>query len=366
MKCIYLSLRSFVSCISLFVCFSVVLAEAPKADLLDVKFNENGTATDLSDKGMTVDRIGTSDQAQVYYNEAFGRYVAKFLPTLPGSSTSTSEAIGGRSTTAYFKADYTNDTDFSDRLADGHSLEVLCMLQLNGGTHANVEIKPFASHQTGGTGFLVAQNNHNRSLTFLPNISATTSSNWAWVDTNVYPADGEYYHAVGVWNKTENKVMVYINGELNGSRVFGSDTTNYVPSTYKWFCVGGDADDNRAGGLWRGDVVIARVYDDPLTEANVTDLWNLVKDATAAANTGISNPQTAGFSIYPNPASEVANIDLTQIAGNVPVQIYTAQGVKASEQTLSGGSVQSVSLSGLTPGAYTLRVNGVAYKLIVK
>ncbi|MDR2627657.1 MAG: hypothetical protein LBC40_06460, partial [Dysgonamonadaceae bacterium] len=125
MKRIYLFLLSFVSCISLFVFSAVVLAEAPSADLLDVKFNEDGTATDLSGT-LTVEKVGNPT---VYFNETFNRYVAKFLPTLPGSATSTSNAFGGRSTTAYYKADYSGDGDFQNKLADGHSLEVLCMLQ---------------------------------------------------------------------------------------------------------------------------------------------------------------------------------------------------------------------------------------------
>jgi hypothetical protein len=229
-----------------------------------------------------------------------------------------------------------------------------------------LESKPFASHQSGGTGFILSTAANNRNLTFLPNLNSSSSSNWVWLNTEVYPEDGKYYHVVGVWDKTENKAMTYINGVLEVS-VDLEDKTTYVPSTYKWFCVGGDADNNRAGNIWRGDVVIARVYDEPLSTDYVSDLWDLVKDATNAANTGINTPKpSAGFSIYPNPASEVVNIDLTQVAGDVPVRIYTAQGVKVLEQTLSGGSVQTVSLSGLAPAAYTVKVNGSAYKLIVK
>ena len=43
-----------------------------------------------------------------------------------------------------------------------------------------------------------------------------------------------------------------------------------------WFCIGGDADPSGGGQGWKGDVVIARAYDKPLTQEEVDLLWNSI------------------------------------------------------------------------------------------
>jgi hypothetical protein len=324
-----------------------LMAELP-ASLLDVQFNQDGTATDLSGKEFNVQKFGSPT---IYWNETFNRNVAKFLPSV---------ANIGVSTTDYFKVDYSDDADFQDKLADGHTLEVLCMFQLDGETHDDREIKPFASHEAGGTGFLLTNNSRNKCLIFLVN-----NGGWSFMDSEIYPEDGKYFHVVGVWDKATQTSKTYINGVLKAT-VATSDT--YQPSTQKWFCVGGDAASDAAGNAWRGDVVIARVYDNPLNEEDAGELWNLVKDQTSAANTptSLKNPSSTALSVYPNPAGEVVNIDLTAIQGAVTVEIFTVHGVKVIEQTVAGGGVQSISLAGLAPSVYIIKINGSASRLVVK
>ena len=48
----------------------------PVADLLDVKFNADGTAEDVSPMKNTVETVGTA--FSTYYNDAFGFVVANF------------------------------------------------------------------------------------------------------------------------------------------------------------------------------------------------------------------------------------------------------------------------------------------------
>jgi glycerophosphoryl diester phosphodiesterase len=52
-----------------------------------------------------------------------------------------------------------------------------------------------------------------------------------------------------------------------------------IPATAsQWFCVGGDAAGTNAGERWNGEVVLARIYDTPLSAPEAVALWNEVKD----------------------------------------------------------------------------------------
>ena len=59
--------------------------------------------------------------------------------------------------------------------------------------------------------------------------------------------------------------------------------TNFKLASQKWFCVGGDAGGNVQAG-WRGDVAVARVYDDALTADQVAALWADVQTSVEKAN----------------------------------------------------------------------------------
>ena len=52
-------------------------------------------------------------------------------------------------------------------------------------------------------------------------------------------------------------------------------------SDCNWFAIGGDPGSiNTAHNAWNGDVAIARAYSKPLTQKDVTYLWNQVLDPT--------------------------------------------------------------------------------------
>ena len=243
---------------------------APKADILDVVFNEDGSAEDVSPMHNTVEHVGTT--SSVYFNETYQRNVARF------------ENPWSKTCTGYYKVDYETNDAIRSALADGHSLEMLVMPDYEGALQ-DVEAKPFSAMQGGGTGFLVCKTNASGSggknvFTFLPNVTESGNSTWRWVTSGVVPAPKTYYHVVGVWNKEEAKAYIYVNGELCNT-VDAPGQFRFANSGCNWFCIGGDADHNGGGQGWTGDVAIARAYDKSLTGEEVALLWNSIPSGVA-------------------------------------------------------------------------------------
>ena len=249
------------------VTFDVPQVEKPVADILDVQFNADGTATDVSPMHNNVE-TKASGALTTYFSNTYGRYVAKFANTWAGS------------TSGYYKIDYSSNQVFKDALADGHTLEAVVMADYNPPIKEG-EAKFFSSHEIGGTGLYVCKSakgkNGKNELCFLPHVGGA----WRHASSGIVPEPGKYYHVVGVWNKEEGKDYIYINGELMttadaaGEFQFPKDNSN-------WFAVGCDAGPSGQLG-WSGDVVLARIYDDPLTQDEVALLWNEIDEMQQAS-----------------------------------------------------------------------------------
>ncbi len=253
---LYTSPRSQVDSISF-------TTDVPQADMLDVRFNADGTATDISPMQMEVQKIGNTQT--VYYNETYKRYAANFVNPWAGSPT------------GYYRIDWENNTKFKNMLANGHTLECIVMGNYTPPI-ANSEAKWFSSHQGGGTGFLISTTNSSgrqNEITFLPNVSTTGSSTWRWATSGVVPQPGEYYHLVGVWSKALKKAYIYVNGVLKNV-VDASGNFVLPQSGSGWFGIGCDPSGSNGSTAWNGDVVLARIYDTPLNSTQVSKLWNQV------------------------------------------------------------------------------------------
>ena len=240
--------------------------KVPVADILDVKFNADGTAEDVSPMKNPI-TIPSKNGLSTVWSNTYQRYVASF-----------SNAWGGTAS-GYYKVDYTNNSKIQNALADGHTLEVLVMGSYTG-TIANVEAKPFSSMQAGGTGFLVTTISGSRQneWTFLPNVSTTGKSNWIWTTSGVVPQSRCFYHLVGVWNKDEGKAYVYVDGELRNT-VNASGSLVFPTNGATWFCIGADPSNSTAAHAgWTGKVVVARIYDKPLVADEVAALWSEYAD----------------------------------------------------------------------------------------
>ena len=250
-----------------------VSPNAPVADLLDVIFKNDGTAIDNSKSQMEVTYISGSASVN-YFHDTYQRYASHY-----------SHKLGSEMSGGYYKIDYTSNTAFRNALSDGHTLEaVIRMDQAPNGQ----EIKPFSSMQSGGTGFLITASSKGTDITFLPNVSTDGKSSWKWAQSGVVPEVGRYYHIVGVWNKELGTASIFVNGEKKGE-VAAAGNLNFPTSGNTWFCIGGDPSGSGAHAGFNGEVVVARVYDDPLTASQVSELYSLVKNTEKAEVISISD-----------------------------------------------------------------------------
>ena len=246
----------------IFVDQTPVKPEAPVADMLDIVFHADGTAEDVSPMKNNVELVGTTSYTR--FSKAYNRYVAVF------------NNVWSQDVSGYYKVDFETNQAFRDKLADGHSIEIVVMPNYSG-TLPNRECKPFSAMQAGGTGFLVTTTSGSRGneFCFLPNVSTTGKSSWKWTTSGITPQPKVYYHIVGVWNKEEGKAYIYINGELKNT-IAAQGNLNFATAGNNWFAVGGDSSPSGATNGWKGNIVVARVYDAPLTQDQVTALWDNV------------------------------------------------------------------------------------------
>ena len=186
--------------------------------------------------------------------------------------------LGKSAGSGYVKADYSSSQTVKNKLADGHSLE--CLFRMDKASDGSAEVKMFSAMQAGGTGFLISNSSKGTQITFLPNISTTGKSNWVWTFSNVVPEAGRYYHVVGVWDKSKQKSYIYLDGVLKGTYDAPGDMVFPSSASSQWFGVGGDASTSNATNAWKGDVAIARVYDDPLTAEQVAALYSKVESSS--------------------------------------------------------------------------------------
>ena len=252
--------------------------EVPVADVLDIQFNEDGTATDVSAMHNEVETVKT-DALFTYYNDSFGRYVARF-----------DNSYGSGNASSYYKVDYKDNADFLAALKNGHTFETVVMADYAGEiTDAanNVEAKWFTSHEAGGTGMMVCKTNNGKNKTnewtFLPNVSTNGKSSWKWATSGVVPAKKAYYHLVGVWDQEKGTASIYVNGQLCNTVAAEGDLHLNADKKFWWVCIGGDAGPSGGQLGWKGDVVSARIYDEALSQRQVEVLWGQVKAGVEAA-----------------------------------------------------------------------------------
>ncbi|MDR0713686.1 MAG: hypothetical protein LBF89_05445 [Bacteroidales bacterium] len=248
---------------------SFSVGQTGEADMLDVIFNPDGSATDLSPMLHTIKLVHPAEPStlSVAADAAYGRNIVTFAPAANGSGSA-----------SHYRIDYSSGTEFANKLADGHSFECLVKFDVNYGVIApTYETKFFSTHQSGGTGFLISTSSHTsgaNGITFLPNVPAMDGggSNWIWTNSQIKPDGQSYYHLVGVWNQTEGKAYLYVNGELK-SEVPAAGFYRPQNLSPQWLAIGGDAGSN-IEGPYQGKMVIARIYDKPLTASEAEALYN--------------------------------------------------------------------------------------------
>lgn len=80
-------------------------------------------------------------------------------------------------------------------------------------------------------------------------------------------------------------------------------------------------------------------------------------------NGGISDMATPSLKLYPNPATEVLNIEGLTEGDNL--EIYTADGIKVISTTATA-ETEAITVENLQSGIYFVNINGKAYKFVKK
>lgn len=243
----------------------------PVADILDVVFNEDGTAKDVSASNNTVKYVA-GDPSTISYNDVYLRYAPTFTHNQAGSGI----------TSGFYRIDYTDA--MMSALDDGYTMEAL--IKVNKAPNGS-EIKAFSATTSGGMAIMIGSN----SRPYSSGVNSPTStkkaieftqhngSKWCFATTDVVPEVGVYYHVVGVYDANAGKTYCYINGELKATcDCTGLKHMTTAATRVRAFTIGGNTSSNTAiNGAWNGEVAIARIYDDVLTADQIKALYEDIK-----------------------------------------------------------------------------------------
>ncbi|WP_195452861.1 BACON domain-containing protein [Alistipes communis] len=243
---------------------------APTADLLDVVFAEDGTAKDVSAMGMTVE-LRRNEFVSTSFLEKYGRFAAVF----------THEPALTKRDAGYYVIEYNDNPAFKSKLEDGYAMELLFCRHDD---PINKQIKPFAASQGGGASICFWADAANQIVMETGTNNAGKNA-WKTAKSGITPLKDVYYHVVAVWDKAAGTQRLYIDGELKASNNFAvADfyhmvvTKDSTGKEKRWFGIGADPGPNDQGEItFKGEVVIARIYDDPINADQVHALWKLVK-----------------------------------------------------------------------------------------
>lgn len=245
-----------------YVAVSQAIPAAPPTDwILNVQFNADGSATDLSSLKMTVDNTRLDANCSVAYNEKYGRYVAKF----------TNETIARSNLdTGYYLIPYKTSDDFGKKLEDGFSYELVFCAYYDA---TATQVKPFSATQAGGTGMCF------RAKTGEINFECHVGGSWRELYSGILPVKNQYYHVVGTWDKANGICNLYVDGQLTATVNTTGDFKHMDTNVdARWFGIGADPNANDKGeASFYGEVVIARLYDNPMSAEEARALYKLVK-----------------------------------------------------------------------------------------
>lgn len=239
---------------------SVLVEQARESLIMDVVFNEDGTAQDASPRANNVARV-PGENLLVYYNSVWGGYVPHFTSD-PGETVKE----------GYYKVYYNSDRQFRYDMEDGFSAETMFLLDAE--TDGSKELKMFSSTEKGGAGFLVTKAELGKKIAFVAYFGTSASSTPVYVVGNTSPERGKVYHAVATWDKESSEVSLYVNGVMENTMRVSGDFVLPSSSSYQWFGIGADSGVS-AENAWKGEVFVARVYGEAFSSETVSALYSV-------------------------------------------------------------------------------------------
>lgn len=239
----------------------------PIPDLFNVVFEEVGSdiiAQDISPLELEISYEKVDHPVTMNFNERLNVNVAHFDPPLPGSW------LGYRG--AYYRIEFIKNEFFEEKLSDGFSME--CLVKFDHNFDENPEgyaVGIMSMLGAGGAGINLAKDVNNITYEiFLPKSVKVHSS--------IIPNNNIWYHIIGVWDKENEKVSLYVNGEHQES-VVAPDSEYVGPDVDRQFLgIGANPKfGNTIGDAFQGSFAVGRIYNEALSSGEITVLWNMVK-----------------------------------------------------------------------------------------
>lgn len=229
--------------------------------VLDVRFNNDGTAADRSPLNSRIETVSGKTLVTYKIEDCYGFRTARFSNT-PGSSISA----------GYYKFTYSTVTQVPDALKGGYALETQFMLDTE--PEDGKEYCAFSALADGGTGILV----EGGCISFVTNVSTNGRSNWIHCSSGIRPERGVYYSVLGMWDKENGVARIYVDGELKNTVDAPGEIVLPRSARYRWFGIGGDANDGNAENAWKGDINTAVIYSHALSEEELNVAFRRIKD----------------------------------------------------------------------------------------
>lgn len=230
--------------------------DVPAADLLDIVFNLDGTATDKSPMQNPVEIYG---DVRVVESPLFGHNVL----CIAHNEWSKNGNI------AHYRVP-SNET-IETAMSDGVTMECYVRPTWDGEEMPWDWTSAFGFTEVGGMGLMV----YNGMWTYEIRVGGSYCDAAA---RNIPVVKDEWIHLVGVWNKEEGTAYIYINGEYAGSVAADGDFNLPTPST-RFLAIGADLcpDAGQPQAGFEGDIAIARLYDSPLNASQVNKIYKNIQ-----------------------------------------------------------------------------------------
>lgn len=245
----------------------------PTKTILDVQFNEDGTATDEGIYNMDVNLVGDiNPYSYVYKHPKFKENnIVRF------SHMTHNDAA----TFSYYQVNYADNEEFKATIADGFSFEVVSLNTAWAYDKWSVPAGADTFH------FLRKGEFHQNSWCFTYN---QNGNHWcpSGPKINTTLEKNKYVHTVYIYDADNQWIQVYHNGVLLG---MAENVAEFNPGSR--LTIGGHAiDDGRLYMHWNGEVALVRMYDQPLEPSEVADKFNDLKlpEAPAAPVTSFGSP----------------------------------------------------------------------------
>ena len=245
--------------------------------LFDIKFKEDKTAENVGSMASLVPTYYPNENTSTINVDGFG-YVANFNLHISNDTYPD----------GFYRIDYTENEEFKSKLADGFTLEVVCLSNFDQG---QFWMRPVSSNKWG---FMLRDGGHKRWATYANH----GDNSWGacgnlqqggyhvyWDNGNAYwPAvtkHESFTHIVYIYNAEAKEFGTYVDGNFNG----GKPEANFeVGSVLNVNGIPYINDVQMAHG-WNGKVALVRVYDEAMTQDQVLERYEAIQPTIQTLNT---------------------------------------------------------------------------------